>query len=144
MGKSRSCARGLLVSRPNPLGAPRHSVSACAAEQGSRQSKGAGQTVGEPSFEAFVSLIDKIMGGSNQGRTQQRGCHHGQRMTLPAEVEPEDSGATSPSSSAGLAGELLRTANPARPWHFEVSSRLRFWWRGNEWMKGRWSSAMNS
>lgn len=34
MEKSRSCARGLLVSRPNLLGAPRQSISACAARRG--------------------------------------------------------------------------------------------------------------
>ena len=38
-----------------------------------------------------------------------------------------------------LAGELPQTGNQAWPSYFEVSSRLRLWWRNNEWMKGLFS-----
>ena len=38
-----------------------------------------------------------------------------------------------------LAGELPQTGNQAWPSYFEVSSRLRFWWRDNKWMKGLFS-----
>lgn len=65
-------------------------------------------------------------------------------MILSVEVEFEDSGVISFFFSVGFAGELSRIVNLVRFWYFEVFFRLRFWWRGNEWMKGRWSLVMNS
>lgn len=62
MEKSGSCARGLFVSRPNLLGAPRQrTFSLCCSQGLLHRAKGQFRAVGESSSEAFVSLIDPVM-----------------------------------------------------------------------------------
>ena len=65
-------------------------------EGDSQQSQGELRTVGETSFEAFVSLIAAIIKGSKKGRDTADRCYFGQMTTPLASVEPEDSGATFP------------------------------------------------
>ena len=94
--------------------------------------------MGEPSSEAFVSLRDTTMEGSRRGRDP------ADRLLLGT-----DENSARPGRACGqwgclsplslLAGELPQTGNQAWPSYFEVSSRLRFWWRDNKWMKGLFS-----
>lgn len=106
--------------------------------------RGQFRTLEESSFEGFLSLIDTIiMERSKKGRNTAdwellwahedfagRGRTWGQWGRFP--FPPV------------LVGELPETGNQTWLWHFEVSSRLRFWWRDNEWMKGLFSWGCDS